>query len=80
MLASRFCERINSCANAVMTDGNTLLANKEMEMLVMLRMNKKFMEFTRQHYPHVSDEQFALGTLLTEEDNKEEGEDSYDSE
>ena len=46
----------------------------------MLRMNKNFMEFMRQHHPHVSDEKFALGTILTEEDNKEEGEDSYDSE
>ena len=47
VLASSFCERINSCANAVVTEGpgNTLLSDDEMELLVMLRMNKGFMEF-----------------------------------
>ena len=46
VLASSFCERINSCANAVVTEGpgNTLLSDDEMELLVMLRMNKGCME------------------------------------
>ena len=39
LLASSFCERINSCANQVVTDGNTLLSDKEMEMVVMLVLN-----------------------------------------
>lgn len=74
VLASSFCERINSCANAVVTEGpgNTLLSDDEMELLVMLRMNKGFMEFMRTHYPHVARETFALGTILTVEDNQED--------
>jgi len=74
VLASSFCERINSCANAVVTEGNTLLSDEEMELLVMLRMNKGFMEFMRTHYPHVARESFSLGTVLTVEDNQEEDE------
>ena len=71
VLASSFCERINSCANAVVTEGNTLLSDDEMELLVMLRMNKGFMEFMRTYYPHVARETFSLGTILTVEENKE---------
>jgi len=35
-LASSFCERINSCANLVLTDGNSLLSPDEINMLVTL--------------------------------------------
>ena len=68
----RFCERINSCASAVVTEGNTLLSDDEMELLVMLRVNKGFMEFMQTHYPHVARETFSLGTILTVEDNQED--------
>ena len=37
-------------------------------------MNKGFMEFMRTHYPHVARETFALGTILTVEDNQEDDE------
>ena len=49
-LASSFCERINSCANLVLTDGNSLLSPNEINMLVTLRMNRKFMQFMRTHH------------------------------
>ena len=71
-MASSFCERINSCANAVVTEGNTLLSDDEMELLVMLRMNKGFMELMRTYYPHVAHETFSLVTILTVEDNQED--------
>jgi len=45
LLASGFCERINSCANQVFTLGNTLLGDGEMEKLVMCRMNEDFIVF-----------------------------------
>jgi hypothetical protein len=48
--AESFAERIISGANLVMNEGNTLLADKHLEMLVVLRMNRKFMEFMREHY------------------------------
>ncbi len=37
----------------VITDRNTLLLDKEVKMLVMLRMNVHFMEFRREHYAHI---------------------------
>lgn len=50
LLASSFCERINSAANQVVTSGNTFLGPDEINMLVTLRMNRDFMAFMRKHY------------------------------
>ena len=55
-LASSFCERINSAANLVVTDGNSLLSTDEVDMLVTLRMNRKYMQFMRKH--HSSTEEY----------------------
>ena len=33
-----------------MTNGNTLLGDQMLEMLVVLRMNREFMEFMRKDY------------------------------
>ena len=52
--AESFCERVLSCANLVLTEGNTLLDDEEIEMLVILRMNRDFMEFMRTNYPDVA--------------------------
>ena len=66
LLTSSFCERINSCANQVVTEGNTLLSDREMEMVLMLRMKESFITFMRKEYPHVAKEQFGgFGTVLT---------------
>jgi len=51
--AESFCERCLSCANLVVTDGNALLLDEEVSMLVELRMNVDLMEFMRQHYAHL---------------------------
>jgi hypothetical protein len=48
--AESYCERILSCANNVLTKGNTLLSDAELEMVVVLRMNREFMQFMREHY------------------------------
>ena len=48
--AESYCERILSCANNVITNGNTLLSDEELEMLVVLRMNREFMQFMRANY------------------------------
>jgi hypothetical protein len=53
-LASSFCERINSCTNLVLTDGNSLLSPNELNMLVTLRMNCN-MQFM--HENHAKDGQ-----------------------
>ena len=52
--AESFCERCLSCANTVMTDGNTLLSNEEVEMLTVLRMDEDFMEYMRARRPKLS--------------------------
>ena len=74
LLASSFCERINSCANQVLTLGNTLLSDGEMEKLVMCHMNEDFIVFMRQQYPEVANEQFEFGILKAEDNEEEEDE------
>lgn len=34
-------------------EGNTLLGDDELEKLVILKMNRDFMSYMRQHYPHI---------------------------
>ena len=48
--AESFCERTLSCANILVTDRNTMFNDEEIEMIVILRMNKKFMEWARKKY------------------------------
>jgi len=74
LLASSFCERINFCANQVLTLGNTLLGDGEMEKLVMCRMNRDFTVFMRRNYPQVADEQFEFGILKVEDNEEKEDE------
>jgi hypothetical protein len=40
----------SNCANLVLTDGNSLLSPDEINMLVTLRMNCKFMQFMRENH------------------------------
>lgn len=65
LLAESFCERILSQANLVLTEGNTLLSHEELEMVVILRMNKKFMNYMREHYNHLSKQDFAKTVIRT---------------
>ena len=74
LLASSFCERINSCANQILTLGNTLLGYGEMEKLVMCRMNRDFIVFMRKYYPQVAYKQFEFGILKAEDNEEEEDE------
>jgi hypothetical protein len=45
-----FTERVISAANLVMTEGSTLLCDEDLDMLVVLRMNRNFMAFMRENY------------------------------
>ena len=57
-----------SCANNVLTDGNTLLSDEELETLVVLRMNRGFMKFMRTHYSYlITDQHF--GRTVVEADH-----------
>ena len=69
--AESFCERIISAGNLVMTDGNTLLDDDELEKLILLRINRNFMTFMRETYAHISKQNFKE-TIITEEQNIEE--------
>mmetsp|Transcript_22571 Transcript_22571/g.56025 ORF Transcript_22571/g.56025 Transcript_22571/m.56025 type:complete len:140 (+) Transcript_22571:1415-1834(+) len=60
LLSASYAERINSAANLILTDGNTLLDDDEIDMCSVLRMNEPFMEFMREHYPKVAGQTFNL--------------------
>jgi hypothetical protein len=64
--AESFCERILSCVNTVVTPGNTLLSDEEIEMIVVLRMNRKFMKFMRMHYSHLAKPHLLDASLFTD--------------
>jgi len=74
LLTLSFCKRINSCANQVLTIGNTLLGDGEMKKLVMCRMNRDFTVFMHKNYPQVADEQFEFGILKAEDNEEKEDE------
>jgi hypothetical protein len=51
---------ILSCSNlVVITDGNTLLSDEELEWLIVLRMNRDWMIFMREHYKVAAIELFG---------------------
>ena len=56
--AESFCERVLSAANLVVTDGNTLLSSEEVEMLSVLRINRRFMELCRSKFAKEAKQQF----------------------
>ena len=43
--------------------GNSLLADDELEKLVILRMNRDFMRFMRKHYNHLTKDHFGLTVI-----------------
>ena len=46
-MAASFCERMNSIAKDVLDEGHSLLLDQELEAVVVLRANKKFMHMCR---------------------------------
>ena len=43
----------------MLTEGNSLLGEEELELLIILRMNRDFMVFMREHYSHLVKEPFG---------------------
>ena len=68
--ASSFAERINSAANLVLTNGNSLMNSEEINMLSVLRVNRGFMEYMRKKYPNVSGQHFRM-TVVSDSMNDE---------
>lgn len=58
--AESYNERVNSVAKQVLTDGNTLLSDEEIEMLVVLRMNESFMRHMREHNSECAKQAFNM--------------------
>ena len=52
--AESYAERVLSVANLIVTDGNTLLHDDMIEKLVLLRINRDFIEYMRVTYKYVS--------------------------
>ena len=66
LLASSYAERINSAANLILTKGNSLLAEEEINMCTVLRMNHRFMEFMRKYHPDAAKQRFQM-TVISED-------------
>ncbi|KAK3276169.1 hypothetical protein CYMTET_15742 [Cymbomonas tetramitiformis] len=66
--AESFAERVLSCANQVLHDGNTLLGDEELEMIVVLRMNRHYMEYMRANFNHLSRQQFAMSVARDDDE------------
>jgi hypothetical protein len=62
--AESYCERVLSCANLVMTTGNTLLSSAEVDMVVVLRMNRDFMKYMREKHPDLASKANTEVSLL----------------
>ena len=74
-MASSFCERINSCANIVVTKDNSLLSDEEIDKVVTLRMNRDFMEYMRTYYPEVIKSVHPkYGTVINADDVRQQRE------
>ena len=57
--AESFCERVLRCAQAMFSRKAThVLSDYELEMLVVLRMNRKLMHFMREHYNELTQDHF----------------------
>jgi adenylosuccinate synthase len=65
LLASSYAERINSAANLILTKGNTLLSEEEINMCTVLRMNSSFIEFMRKYLPKAAHQRFMM-TVISE--------------
>ena len=72
--AASFCEPMNSCANQIVTTGNTSLGDDDLvDKTVTLRMNKNFMNFMNLNYPLILKQRFpTFGTVIFVEDNEQD--------
>ena len=69
--AASFCERVNSAAKDVMTDAHLLMNDDALEMMVILRINREFMEFMREKHNDLSLQQFGKTVVELMEGNND---------
>jgi hypothetical protein len=67
LLASSYAERVNSAANLILTKGNTLLGEEEINisMCKVLRMKSSFIESMRKYHPEAAHQRFMM-TVISE--------------
>ena len=70
--AEHFCERIISKGNLVMKDRNTFLDDDELEILMLIGMNRDFMKFIQRKYTQISKQNFKQTTIREEYNNEEQ--------
>jgi len=79
--AESFCERVLSCVKLVVSDLHVSLKPKEICRLVMLRMNRDFMEYMRVSYPDTPLSEFrAVDTYVRDHGGLQTFEDDEDDE
>ena len=79
--AESFCERVLSCVKLVVSDLHVSMKPKEIRMLVMLRMNRHFMEYMRASYPDTPLSEFrAVDTYVRDHGGLQALEDDEDDE
>ena len=61
----------------VVTNGRALLSGAEVGMLVVLRMNRCFMAYMREHHPELSQQHFHMA-VLSMADNKDDSDSESD--
>ena len=71
--AASFCERVNSVAKDVMTDTHTLMSKGALEMVAVLRINCKFMEYMCLKYKYLTNQQFAMTLVKLVDDENIKG-------
>ena len=77
--AESFCERVLSCVKLVVSDLHVRLKAEEIRMLVMIRMNRNFMEYMRSSYPDTPLSEFrAVDTYVRAHGGVEALEDDED--
>ena len=58
--AASFCERVNSVVKDVMTDVHILMGAEALKLLVVLWINRKFMEYMCSKYNSLPQDQFGM--------------------
>ena len=69
--AASFCERVNSAAKDVMTDAHLLMNDDALEMMVVLRINREFMEYMRKKHNNLTRQQFGKTVVELEDMDQE---------
>ena len=62
---NRFMNNVTPLKKNATSDAHTLINDQDLEIMVVLRMNRKFMEYMRTHFSHLTKQQFVM-TMVTD--------------